>query len=446
MTGPAASPVHAGLFGDPETAALLSPEAEIAAMIRVEAALAQVQAQVGLIPAEAGPAIAAACDALTIAPQTLAEGSARDGVPVPGLVKVMRASIGEPQAQFLHWGATSQDIVDTGLGLRLRDMLTLWEARLHDVTAALARLAGDHAHLPMAARTYGQVAVPTSFGAVAAGWGWPLLDHAAALDALRPHLLRVSLSGAAGTLSAMDPVGPQVRAALATALDLADPGRSWHSDRSGIVALAGWAAGLAASLGKMAEDLLLMTQSGQALVRIGGAGGSSTMPQKQNPVGPAALAALSRQVLGAAATLQGTGLHRQQRDGAAWFTEWLVLPQLAMGTGAMLLRAAEVLERLDPIASAMAADLNEGNGTIHAEALTFALIEQGLLSRDQAAARVGALSLQALEGGRDLLDLAAETWPDADWRKTITSRMLGHAPQDARAFQQSAAAQFGPRR
>ncbi len=117
-----------------------------------------------------------------------------------------------------------------------------------------------------------------------------------------------------------------------------------------------------------------------------------------------------------------------------------------MGTGAMLLRAAEVLERLDPIASAMAADLNAGNGTIHAEALTFALIERGLLSRDQAAARVGALSLHALAGGRDLLDLAAETWPDADWRKTITSRMLGHAPQEARAFQQSAAAQFGPRR
>ena len=189
-----------------------------------------------------------------------------------------------------------------------------------------------------------------------------------------------------------------------------------------------------------------MTQSGLGLVRIEGAGGSSTMPQKQNPVGPSALAALSRQVLGLAAILQSTGIHRQQRDGAAWFTEWLVLPQLAMATGAMLQRAVEVLARLAPDADAMAADLQAGHGTIHAEALTFALTEQGLLPRDQAAARVGALSLQALEGGRDLLDLASETWPDADWRKTITSRILGHAPQEARAFQQSAAARFGPRR
>lgn len=440
------NPLHAGLFGDPETEALLAPEAEIAAMIRVEAALAEVQGRLGLIPTAAARDIAAACAGLTIAPGSLTEAAAKDGVPVPGLVKGMRAAIGGEAAQYLHWGATSQDIVDTALALRLRDMLDLWEGRLSDLTAALARLTGDHADLPMAARTYGQVAVPTGFGAVAAGWGWPLLDHAQALEALRPRLLRVSLSGAAGTLSAMGPGGPEVRAALADELDLADPGRSWHSDRTGIVALAGWAAGLAASLGKLAEDLLLMTQSGLALVRIEGAGGSSTMPQKQNPVGPSALAALSRATLGAAAVLQGTGAHRQQRDGAAWFTEWLVLPQLALGTGAMLLRASEVLARLAPDPAAMEADLNAGHGTIHAEALTFALAEAGLLPRDQAAAQVGALSRRAMAEGRDLLELAAAEWPGTDWRGALAGRMLGTAPGEARAFQLAAGPSSSRRR
>lgn len=440
------NPLHAGLFGDPETEALLSPEAELAAMIRVEAALAEVQGRVGLIPAEAGAAIAAACAGLRVAPESLSAAAAKDGVPVPGLVKAMRAAIGGEAAQYLHWGATSQDIMDTALALRLRDMQDLWERRLAGVTTALARLAGDHADLPMAARTYGQVAVPTSFGAVAAGWGWPLLEHAQALDALRPRLLRVSLSGAAGTLSALGQAGPEVRDALAETLNLGDPGRSWHSDRAGIVALAGWAAGLAASLGKMAEDLLLMTQSGLGLVRIEGAGGSSTMPQKQNPVGPSALAALSRATLGAAAVLQGTGAHRQQRDGAAWFTEWLVLPQVAMGTGAMLLRAAEVLARLAPDPAAMAADLNAGHGTIQAEALTFALAETGLLPREQAAAQVGALSRRALAEQRDLLGLAAAEWPGTNWRGALDGRMLGTAPDEARAFQLAAGPSSSRRR
>ncbi|WP_304617182.1 lyase family protein [Paracoccus sp. (in: a-proteobacteria)] len=439
------NPLHAGLFGDPEIQALLSPEAEIAAMIRVEAALAEVQGRLGLIPTAAAREIAAACAALTITPDSLSEAAAKDGVPVPGLVKAMRAAIGGEAAQYLHWGATSQDIVDTALALRLRDMLSLWEGRLAALTAALARLADEHADLPMAARTYAQVAVPTSFGAVAAGWGWPLLDHTQALEALRPRLLRVSLSGAAGTLSAMGPGGPEVRAALAEALDLSDPGRSWHSDRAGVVALAGWAAGLAASLGKLAEDLLLMTQSGLALVRIEGAGGSSTMPQKQNPVGPSALAALSRATLGAAAVLQGTGAHRQQRDGAAWFTEWLVLPQLALGIGAMLLRASEVLARLSPDPLAMAADLEAGHGTIHAEALTFAVTEAGLLPRDRAASRIGALSRLALAEGRELLTLAEAEWPGIDWRRALHRRMLGTAPDEARAFRQAAGTGRGGR-
>lgn len=443
MTGPGQSPLYAALFGDPQTEALFSARAELDAMIRVEAALALAQAQLGVIPADAGPAIAAACAASRIDPASLAQATARNGVPVPALVAALRRGMeGQPQAAFLHWGATSQDIMDSALALRLARLLTLWEGRLHAVLARLADLAADHADLAMAARTYGQAATPTGFGAVAAGWGWPLLAQSRALPTLRGQVLCVSLSGAAGTLAAMGPQGPAVRSALAEALALRDPGHSWHSDRSGPGQLADWIAGLAATLGKLAEDLLLMTQSGIATVTIAGGGASSTMPQKQNPVGPSALAALARQALGLAGTFRAAGLHRQQRDGAAWFTEWLTLPPLCAAAGAMLRICDDVLARLAPGAGAMARDLRAGQGTIHAEALAFALAERGILNRAAAAQQVAALCARALDEGRELTDLADETWPMPDmaapgWSALIAGRSLGQAPQEARAFAQA---------
>ena len=435
MTGPAHNPIYAALFGDPETEALFSAQAELDAMVRVEVALAQVQSRLGVIPPSAGPAIAAASRRLRIDPASLAQATARNGVPVPALVQEMRRQMGdEPEARHLHWGATSQDIMDSALALRLRQMLDLWDNRLNAILAQLGALADKYATLPMAARTYGQAATPTSFGATAAGWGWPLLDHAQDLARVRGAVLRVSLSGAAGTLSAMGPEGAAVRAGLARALDLSDPGHGWHSDRSGLGRLADWAAAVAVALAKLGEDLLLMTQSGLALVRIEGGGASSTMPQKQNPVGPSALVALGRQLIGLAAVFGAAGVHRQNRDGAAWFTEWLTLPQICVSLGAMLRLTQDVLDRLTPDAQAMDRDLNGGSGTIHAEALTFAVVAELGLDRAEVARDVGRLCANALRDGRDLLDLAAHAWPDRDWAALVRTNGLGLAPQEARAF------------
>lgn len=429
------TPLLEGLFGDAETAAALAAEAEIAAMIRVEIALAQAQSQLSVIPSGAGPALERACAGLRIAPGTLRAAAARDGVAVPALVAALRTALAPlPEAQYLHWGATSQDIMDTGLALRLRDLLALWQGRLERILARLAALALEHADLPMAARTYGQAATPTGFGAVVAGWGRPLAALHADLDVLRPRLLRVSLSGAAGTLSAMGPQGPQVRAGLAQRLDLADPGHGWHSDRAGPGALADWIGGLATALGKMAEDLLLMTQTGLSILCLEGGGGSSTMPQKQNPVGPSALAALSRHALGLAATLKAAGLHRQQRDGAAWFTEWLTLPPLAEAAGASLMRAGEVLSGLAPDPRAMAAELEAGHGLIHAEALSFALVRQTGLDRPAASAAIAGLCRRAQAEDRSLVALVAERWPGPDWSALLAATQLGQAPAEARAF------------
>lgn len=425
---PADSAIFRDLMGDAETTRLFTDTAELRAMLLVEGALARVQGTLGLIPADAAAFIDRAAQETLIDPAALAAETARNGVPVPALLAAFRKAAGAPDLmRWLHWGATSQDIMDTALALRLRRVIDLWEARLATLLAALADLADAHADLPMAARTYGQSATPSTFGAQVAMWGRPLLRQRERLAALRPDVLKVSLGGAAGTLSAMGDRGPQVRAALAQALGLHDPGQSWHSERDGIAALSAWAAGTTASLGKMGEDLILLAQSGLSELRIAGAGGSSTMPQKQNPVLPSVLVALGRQVGGLSATLTGAAMHRQARDGAAWFTEWLTLPQLCISTGAALARAADLAPRIQPDPTAMARVLDADAGTIHAEALTFALAAR--LPRPEAEAQVRALVARALDTGTDLRALAAQAWPGL-----AVPLCLGTAPQDARAF------------
>jgi 3-carboxy-cis,cis-muconate cycloisomerase len=250
---------------------------------------------------------------------------------------------------------------------------------------------------------------------------------------LSDAVLQVSLSGAAGTLAAMGPQGPQVRTALANTLGLRDPGHSWHSDRTAPGDLARYAAGLAGALGKLGEDVLLLSQSGLAEVGFsGGAGGSSTMPQKQNPVAASALVALARQVIGLSGMVQGAALHRQQRDGAAWFGEWLTLPQLCISTSRMLAMAANLAVSLQPDSAAMLRLLEDGPGLIHAEALTFALATQ--MSRPEAAAAVKEMCLAAQTSGTPLLQQAAQRFPGIEGVAIVAAGGLGTAQAEALAF------------
>jgi len=435
---PIDSALYRGLFGDDELSRLFSDTAELRAMLLVEGALARAQGGVGMIPETAGTFLHRALQDIQIDPAGLAAETAVNGVPVPALVAAARKALEAPEhARYLHWGATSQDICDTALALRLRAALKIVDARLAATVAALADLAEAQADTPMLARTYGQGAVPTSFGAVAAGWGGPLLRHRARLADLSPRLLAVSLSGAAGTLSAMGEQGPAVRAALAADLGLTDPGGSWHAARDRIGEFAGWAAGLAASLGKLGEDLLSLTRTGVEELQTGAGGGSSTMPQKQNPVGPSALVALCRHAIGLAALVQGAGMHRDQRDGAAWFSEWLALPGLVLAMGRATALARDLAETARPDPARMAAALDDGRGLVMAEALTFALAET--LPRPEAAAAVKALCAEARGSGTALAALAARDHPGRDWAALLDPRRgLGTAPEEARAFARQA--------
>ncbi len=423
------SQLYAELWRDPEAEALFSDQAELAAMLRVEGGLARVQGRLGVIPKAAAEALAAFLDTVVLAPEALAKGVGRDGVPVPALVATLRTLCPDPAAaQYLHWGATSQDIVDTALALRLAALCDLWQARLKRLLAELAELAEAEAEAPMAARTYGQIAVPSSFGALVAAWGWGVLAAARALPDIRAGVAQVSLSGAAGTLAAMGPQGPAVRAALAAELGLADPGHSWHSVRAGLAALAGWAGVLGGALGKMAEDVLLAQQSGREEVRLDEAGGSSTMPQKRNPVRAAALSALVRLVGALVPAVQAASVHREARDGAAWFSEWLALPPLCLALSRALALADALLGGMRPDRTALARPLAEPPALAHAEALTFALSQR--LPRAKAMEAVRDLAMRAGEEGRNLLELARTMFP---WVEHAGPD-LGQAPAEARAF------------
>ncbi|PYG33252.1 lyase family protein [Pelagimonas varians] len=421
------------LFTTGDTGRLFSDSAEIRAMMLVHGSLALAQADAGVIPMESAKAIQRASLELQIDPAGLAASCGQNGVTVPGLVDSFRKNLQAPEhGQYLHWGATSQDIQDTGLMLRMKRALGQMQDNLRAILAALAALADQHAETPMAARSYGQHATPTSFGAMVASWGWPLLDALQAVPDLRRDTLLVSLAGASGTASELGPDPAALRAALAEKLGLGDPGRSWHSDRTPILKQADWMTRVSMALGKLGEDLILATQSGQSEITLGGAGGSSTMPQKQNPVGPSALVALARHVQGLNATLQGAGLHRQQRDGAAWFTEWLTFPQLVQSTASALTHGKTLAEGMHPNTDAMQRALDNTGGLILAEALSFALAAK--MPRPQAQAAAKALCLEAREKGLPLADLSRAAHPDLPADLFEMERQMGIAPDEARNF------------
>lgn len=427
------SPLYAHLFRTGEAGRLFSDTAAIRAMLLVEGALAQAQGAQGIIPELSAKAIQRATLEIQIDPGAIARATGENGVCIPALVEAFRAEMKAPEhAQYVHWGATSQDIIDTGLMLRLRQLLLLAEADLRHVIGALGARAAQHATTPMAARTYGQQATPTSWGAVLADWGHALCDMLDALPSLRSSSLLVSLSGAAGTSDALGPEAVQTRAALAQGLGLGDPGRSWHVDRGPILRIADWLVQVTSVLSRMGGTLVALTSSEIAEVRLSAVGASSTMPQKQNPVAPSILQALGHQATGLRAALAPATQHLHQRDGAAWFAEWMILPQIALGSACALAHATALIEGIEPDTDRMLKNLQGGRGLIHAEALSFALARK--MPRPQAQAETKALCRTAKETGAELETLARAAHADLPDGLFDPRRALGLAPQEARGF------------
>jgi 3-carboxy-cis,cis-muconate cycloisomerase len=430
---PADSAIYRKLFSDPEIAQLFTDSAEVRAMMLVEGALAKVQGQLGLIPEVSGFAIHRASLELQIDPGGLADSVAENAVPVPELVRLFRDEMQAPEhAAFVHWGATSQDIMDTALALRLRQALTIVDARLSITIRALGDLAETTADATMVARTYGQAAVPTTFGALVASWGNPLIRHRSRLTIVREETRIVSLSGAAGTSAALGDAAPKVRAGLADALGLVDPGQSWHSSRDAFAALAGWLTGLTGTLGKMGADLQVLTQAGIDELKLEGGGASSTMPQKSNPVAPSVLSAIATQMVGLNSVMQAAMSHRLQRDGAAWLAEWMSLPQMVILAGRAIAIAEELASSIRPDPRAMTRLVDATDGMILAEALVFEL--SGRMPRPEAQDALKDMIANARENHRTLGEVALEAFPDLDPAFFDAGRHVGQAPEEARAF------------
>ena len=399
------SALYSTLLSDQEAGRYLGDDAQIRAMLQVEAQLALAQAENGLIPADAAQAIAQAAATVQITATSLAADTGTAGVPVPALVQALKHALPKEYARWVHFGATSQDIVDTALVLNCRELLTLYTTRLNQVIGQLVELASAHRNTLTAGRTRTQQAVPMCFGLKVANWLAPLLRQQQRLTELKPRLLKLQLAGAVGTLSAMQDHAVAITAALAQRLDLA-VGQNWHTQRDSIVELANWLAMTTGLLGKMGQDWLLLGQTEVGEVTFTNGGGSSTMPQKCNPVSAELLVTLARHNAGQVGQMHQAMLHEHERSGSAWTLEWLVLPSMLMATAVALHHSSDALAHFQVNTEKMQANLGLYNGVIYAEAATFALADS--MPRDQASALVKDACLKALSGERHLLELIHE--------------------------------------
>ncbi len=339
------APLLSGLLGDMEAAAFFSVKAELAAMLRFEVALAKSQARFDLIPHAAALALEEAQK--TFAPDMAALGvsSAKDGVVVPEFVRQLREHVGKPHAQFIHFGSTSQDVIDTSFMLRFKDLRALLDSRLAELITALEALTERDGGNALIARTRMQAALHIKAADRINSWLNPLHGYIAGI---RPVM---QLGGPVGTLSQMGDCAADIRADLARELGLDDPEKSWHSERRIIADMAHWMCLITGTLGKMGQDIALLAQNELAEIALTGGGGSSAMAHKQNPIKAEALVTLARFNATQISAIQQSMVHEQERSGAAWALEWMVMPQIGIACSASLKNALALVHDIKQLGS-----------------------------------------------------------------------------------------------
>ena len=382
------------IFVPAETRDALSDRAWLDAMLAAERALAVAEARAGLIPEQAAKAIAAACRAGEFDPAELGEDGRGPGNPVEPLVRALRAAVQGDAADYVHWGATSQDILDTAAMLVARDVTELILGRLARVAGECAALAESHRDTPMAARTLLQQAVPTTFGLKAAGWLVGLLDARRGLARAREDL-PAQLGSAAGTLAPLGDAGVEVSRLFAAELGLAEPLLPWHTNRVRIAELGSALAITAGAAGKIGLDLALLAQTEVGEVAEAPGGISSTMPQKRNPVGSTLAVACARQAAAQASVLIAALPQEHERAVGSWHSEWPALSGALAYTDGAADAVGRALDGLQVNAERMRANLELSGGAVMAEQASFVLAQE--LGRQEAQERV-AQSLATGEG------------------------------------------------
>jgi 3-carboxy-cis,cis-muconate cycloisomerase len=403
------------LFGSNCMAELLGDRARVQAMLDVEAALARANAKVGTIPAEAAAIIANHCRVERYDIAALGSAGAIAGNPAIPLVKMLTEAVGQEDAdaaRHVHWGGTSQDIIDTGFVLQMRNGLDLLGGDLARLSHEIAALASTHALTPIAGRTLMQQALPTTFGLQAAGWLSALTRDRVRLRDLRPRVLAIQFGGAAGTLASLGDLGLEVAAAIAMDLKLALPDIPWHTQRDRMAETATTLGLLSGTLGKIARDLLLLMQTEVAEVsepHAPGRGSSSTLPHKRNPVGATIAAAAALRVPGLVGTMLSAMVQEHARAAGGWHAEWETLPEILRLVHGAVVHLTHVIHGLEVDTGRMRENLELTRGLILAEAVTIALAPRlGRMAAHQLVERACTQSIAERRHLRQVLSEMAE--------------------------------------
>jgi 3-carboxy-cis,cis-muconate cycloisomerase len=373
---PADGAVLGALYGTDAMRAAFGEDAYLQKMLDVEAALARAQARLGIIPAEAAASISNVARAESLDRAAMASATRNTGYPVVGLVNQLSKLAGEDAGRWTHWGATTQDIMDSALVLQIRDGLTLIEADLRATIAGFAAQAAQHRATVMAGRTHLQHALPVTFGYKVAVWVNPLITALERLRELRPRVLRLGFGGAAGTLASLGDQGLPVARELARELDLIEADIPWHVARDGVAEVACWLGVLCGSLSKIGTDVMLLMQTELAEVaepHVPKRGGSSTMPQKRNPIACEYILAQARGVHALVPQMLSAMAHDLERGTGPWQAEALALPQAFLLTHGAVAQARFLSEGLQVDAARMRANLDATHGMIMGEAVMMRL-------------------------------------------------------------------------
>ena len=393
------------LFSTAEMRQVWSDTATLSRYVDAEVALALAEGRLGLIPAEAAQAIEAGAHGVKLDMERLQQETHNVGYPILPLVHQVAHGLGAA-GKYLHWGATTQDIMDTALVLQIRQGLELLEHDLRAVSLQLRRLSQQYRDTPMAGRTHLQHALPTTFGLKCAIWLGMVERNLERLQELRPRVLVGQFAGAGGTLASLGTRGLEVQAAMMAELRLGVPMTTWHTARDGLAETAQWLGLVTMSLGKMAFDVSLMMANEFSEVFepfVQGRGASSTMPQKRNPISCEVMIGAAKTVRHLAGLALDGAVQDFERATGPWQAEWVALPEAFLHTAGSVAQAVFMLSGLEVDTVRMKHNLDSTGGLIVAEAVMMGLAP--ILGRNEAHDVVYAACRTALEHKRTLADV-----------------------------------------
>lgn len=397
------SDYYKDMFGTPEMRAIFSDERRIESWLEAEVALAKAEAKIGLIPQEAADKITAAAKRENLDFKAMKAEFDRVGFPIMPLVHQLAKACDPESAKWVHWGSTTQDILDTGVAIQIKEGLELVERDLRHIVGTLTKLARDHRDTVMPGRTMQQHATPITFGYKVGVWLAELQRHLERLPGVRERALLGQSGGAVGTIATLGADGPAVRREMMAVLGLADPAITWHTSRDGWAEAVFWLALIAATLGKIANEVAILMRTEIDEVREpyeAGRGASSAMPQKRNPIACQPIIAIAHRLREAVGSQLCAMIQEHERAVGPMHLEWILVPEAFVLTHASMKQSISILDHLFVNTDRMRENLNIGGGFLMSESVMMGLAPH--TGRNQAHDIVSAAANRAMDAGQTL--------------------------------------------